>query len=199
LARRGLLDIAPSDQSAGFVRVIAPTHPFGMSQVLKNGVRVEWHGDLAPERNLASRLLIYTFEVALVGFVSVSSRSLSAGLSRISRGPIITPRCSTLTDGIAKYAANLRFKLVYVGGFNWGAWPSSSGIGGERIGYDIEPMSFIWGKARWSHYVQHATSEVYNHPLSAFTNRWQIGNLRRPRLIHLAVDCLKFFVAHVEF
>ena len=50
LARRGLLDRTPVESSAGFVRVIAPSQPLGMSLVLPNGVRLEWHGDLGPEQ-----------------------------------------------------------------------------------------------------------------------------------------------------
>ena len=50
LARRGLLGGAPPDESAGFVRVIAPSSPLGLSLVLPNGVRFEWHGDLGPEQ-----------------------------------------------------------------------------------------------------------------------------------------------------
>lgn len=50
LARRGLLDNCPDENSGGFVRVIAPARPLGMSLVLPNGVRLEWHGDLGPER-----------------------------------------------------------------------------------------------------------------------------------------------------
>ena len=50
LARRGLLSDASPDNSAGFVRVIAPARPLGMSLVLPNGVRLEWHGELGPEQ-----------------------------------------------------------------------------------------------------------------------------------------------------
>ena len=50
LARRGLLDRPPADTNGGFVRVIAPTRPLGMSLVLPNGVRLEWHGALGPEQ-----------------------------------------------------------------------------------------------------------------------------------------------------
>ncbi len=50
LARRGLLGDAVADEnSGGFVRVIAPGRSLGMSLVLKNGVRLEWHRDLGPE------------------------------------------------------------------------------------------------------------------------------------------------------
>ena len=50
LTRRGLLnDKAAVNESAGFVRVIAPARPLDMSLVLKNGVRLEWHGDLGSE------------------------------------------------------------------------------------------------------------------------------------------------------
>ena len=46
LARRGLLSVPAADEaSAGFVRVIAPARPLGMSLVLPNGVRLEWHGE----------------------------------------------------------------------------------------------------------------------------------------------------------
>ncbi|MGI9476962.1 MAG: IS66 family insertion sequence element accessory protein TnpA [Hyphomicrobiaceae bacterium] len=51
LSRRGLLDDAPGiENDAGFVRVIAPSRPLGMSLVLPNGVRLEWHGDLGSEQ-----------------------------------------------------------------------------------------------------------------------------------------------------
>ena len=51
LARRGLLsDKAAVDVSSGFVRVIAPTRPLGLSLVLPNGIRLEWHGDLGAEQ-----------------------------------------------------------------------------------------------------------------------------------------------------
>lgn len=51
LDRRGLLsDEAPADNNGGFVRVIAPSRPLGMSLVLANGVRLEWHGELGPEQ-----------------------------------------------------------------------------------------------------------------------------------------------------
>jgi len=51
LARRGLLRVPAADEnSGGFVRVIAPARPPGMSLVLPNGVRLEWHGDLGPEQ-----------------------------------------------------------------------------------------------------------------------------------------------------
>lgn len=50
LARRGLLGDASADNNAGFVRVFAPARPLGMSLVLPNGVRLEWHGDLRPEQ-----------------------------------------------------------------------------------------------------------------------------------------------------
>ena len=47
LTRRRLLnDKAAVNESAGFVRVIAPARPLDMNLVLKNGVRLEWHGDL---------------------------------------------------------------------------------------------------------------------------------------------------------
>ena len=62
LARRGLLADRPPENSGGFVRVIAPSRPFGMSLVLPNGVRLEWHGDRGPDQLealvfTASRLL----------------------------------------------------------------------------------------------------------------------------------------------
>jgi hypothetical protein len=51
LARRGLLGTeAAAESQTGFVRVIAPSRPLGMSLVLPNGVRLEWHGDLGPEQ-----------------------------------------------------------------------------------------------------------------------------------------------------
>jgi hypothetical protein len=51
LARRGLLGTeAAAESQAGFVRVIAPARPMGMSLVLPNGVRLEWHGDLGSEQ-----------------------------------------------------------------------------------------------------------------------------------------------------
>jgi hypothetical protein len=50
LARRGLLDRQPAETNGGFVRVIAPARPMGMSLVLPNGVRLEWHGDLGSEQ-----------------------------------------------------------------------------------------------------------------------------------------------------
>lgn len=51
LARRGLLGTeAAAASQTGFVRVIAPSRPLGMSLVLPNGVRLEWHGDLAPDQ-----------------------------------------------------------------------------------------------------------------------------------------------------
>jgi hypothetical protein len=51
LARRGLLSVPAADEnSGGFVRVIAPARPMGMSLVLPNGVRLEWHGDLGSEQ-----------------------------------------------------------------------------------------------------------------------------------------------------
>jgi len=51
LARRGLLSVpAAGEAGGGFVRVIAPSRPLGMSLVLPNGVRLEWHGDLGPEQ-----------------------------------------------------------------------------------------------------------------------------------------------------
>ncbi len=51
LARRGLLSAEPAAESkTGFVRVIAPARPLGMSLVLRNGVRLEWQGDLGPEQ-----------------------------------------------------------------------------------------------------------------------------------------------------
>ena len=47
LARRGLLsDAVADDNSGGFVRLLAPTRALGMSLVLRNGVRLEWHGEL---------------------------------------------------------------------------------------------------------------------------------------------------------
>src|SRR6056297_1727177 len=48
LDRRGLLDRPPAETNDGFVRVIATARPMGMSLVLPNGVRLEWHGDLGP-------------------------------------------------------------------------------------------------------------------------------------------------------
>jgi hypothetical protein len=51
LVRRGLLNVPAADEnSGGFVRVVAPARPLGMSLVLPNGVRLEWHGDLRPEQ-----------------------------------------------------------------------------------------------------------------------------------------------------
>ena len=51
LARRDLLSAeAAAESKAGFVRVIAPARPLGMSLVLPNGVRLEWHGDLGSEQ-----------------------------------------------------------------------------------------------------------------------------------------------------
>jgi len=50
LARRGLLDRQPADTNGGFVRVITPARPQGMSLVLPNGVRLEWHGDLGSDQ-----------------------------------------------------------------------------------------------------------------------------------------------------
>jgi len=51
LVRRGLLGSeAAVESKGGFVRVIAPARPLGMSLVLPNGVRLEWHGDLGPEQ-----------------------------------------------------------------------------------------------------------------------------------------------------
>jgi len=51
LARRGLLEpLDPLATPPNFVRVIAPARPLGMSLVLTNGVRLEWHGDLSPEQ-----------------------------------------------------------------------------------------------------------------------------------------------------
>ena len=51
LARHGLLGDTPdTENDAGFIRVIAPSSPLGMSLVLPNGVRLEWHGDLGPEQ-----------------------------------------------------------------------------------------------------------------------------------------------------
>ena len=51
LARRRLLsERATFEKASGFVRVIAPTRPLGMSLVLPNGVRLEWHGALGPEQ-----------------------------------------------------------------------------------------------------------------------------------------------------
>jgi hypothetical protein len=51
LARRGLLGTeAAAKSKTGFVRVIAPSRPLGMSLVLPNGVRLEWHGDLGSEQ-----------------------------------------------------------------------------------------------------------------------------------------------------
>jgi hypothetical protein len=41
---------AAADNNARFVRVIAPARPIGMVIVLANGVRLEWHGDLAPDQ-----------------------------------------------------------------------------------------------------------------------------------------------------
>ena len=42
LARRGLLSVpAAGEAGGGFVRVIAPSRPLGMSLVLPNGVRLE--------------------------------------------------------------------------------------------------------------------------------------------------------------
>ena len=49
-ARRGLLRDAADENSGGFVRVTAPSRPLCMSLMLKNGVRLEWHGDLGPEQ-----------------------------------------------------------------------------------------------------------------------------------------------------
>jgi hypothetical protein len=43
-----LLDSASAEKNAGFVRVIAPSRPLGMSLILRNGVRLEWQGDLGP-------------------------------------------------------------------------------------------------------------------------------------------------------
>lgn len=51
LAHRGLLSVPAADEnSGGFVRVIAPSRPFGMSLVQPNGVRLEGHSDLGPEQ-----------------------------------------------------------------------------------------------------------------------------------------------------
>ena len=51
LARRGLLGTdAAAESKIGFVRLVAPSRPLGMSLVLPNGVRLEWHGDLGPEQ-----------------------------------------------------------------------------------------------------------------------------------------------------
>jgi hypothetical protein len=50
LARRGLLDSCPIENYGGFVRVIAPARPLGMSLVLPNGVRLEWHGEMGPDQ-----------------------------------------------------------------------------------------------------------------------------------------------------
>ena len=51
LLRRGLLNVPAADKnSGGFVRIVAPARPLGMSAVLRNGVRLEWHGDLGPEQ-----------------------------------------------------------------------------------------------------------------------------------------------------
>ena len=51
LARRGLLnENAAVDVSSGFVRVIAPSRSLGLSLVLPNGVRLEWHSELGPEQ-----------------------------------------------------------------------------------------------------------------------------------------------------
>ncbi|MEM1174025.1 MAG: hypothetical protein AAGI27_04380 [Pseudomonadota bacterium] len=54
LAKRGLLNGVTLEDAAasasGFVRVIAPARPHGMSLVLPNGVRFEWHVDLRSEQ-----------------------------------------------------------------------------------------------------------------------------------------------------
>lgn len=51
LARRGLLSHKASIEKApGFVRVIAAARPLGLSLVLPNGVRLEWHGEPGPEQ-----------------------------------------------------------------------------------------------------------------------------------------------------
>jgi hypothetical protein len=51
LARRGLLIAEEAiENKGGFVRVIAPSRPLGLSLVFKNGVRLEWHGDLRAEQ-----------------------------------------------------------------------------------------------------------------------------------------------------
>ena len=51
LAKRGLLNgAAATSTNTGFVRVIAPARPLGVSLVLPNGVRLEWHGDLGAEQ-----------------------------------------------------------------------------------------------------------------------------------------------------
>jgi hypothetical protein len=40
----------PAEDVGGFVRVIAPARPLGMSLVLPNGVHLEWHDDLGHEQ-----------------------------------------------------------------------------------------------------------------------------------------------------
>lgn len=50
LGSRGLLDEAATPRASGFVRVIAPARPSGVSLVLPNGVRLDCHGELGPEQ-----------------------------------------------------------------------------------------------------------------------------------------------------
>lgn len=50
LRSRGLLDQPAASSASGFVRVIAPARPSGVSLVLPNGMRLECHGELGPEQ-----------------------------------------------------------------------------------------------------------------------------------------------------
>lgn len=50
LRSRGLLDQPAASSPSGFVRVIAPARPSGVSLVLPNGVRLECHGELGSEQ-----------------------------------------------------------------------------------------------------------------------------------------------------
>lgn len=50
LRRRELLDQPAASSASGFVRVIAPAPPSGVSLVLPNGVRLDCHGELGPEQ-----------------------------------------------------------------------------------------------------------------------------------------------------
>ena len=50
LGSRGLFDEAAAQRASGFVRVITPAQPSGVSLPLPNGVRLECHGELGAEQ-----------------------------------------------------------------------------------------------------------------------------------------------------
>jgi len=50
LGNRGLLYDAGAQCASGFVRVVTPAQPSGVSLILPNGVRLECHTELGPEQ-----------------------------------------------------------------------------------------------------------------------------------------------------